>query len=86
MNASELVVVLWHDGLHDLYNATPRDRNIVKDHDFALSGIEMFVNQADTDTFKDIMLVEQLTEVLTWSRLLVKSYQLIQCEAPNKGT
>jgi hypothetical protein len=64
MNASELIVVGRHNGLHDLNDPMSRDWNLVENHDFALSGVEVLVDQSDTDTLGDVVLVQQLAKVL----------------------
>ncbi|KAK4115013.1 hypothetical protein N656DRAFT_747678 [Canariomyces notabilis] len=66
VDAPELVAVtVWRNNrLHDLDGPMSRDRNLVKDHDFALGGVKVLVDQSDADALGDIVLAQQLAEVL----------------------
>lgn len=64
MDASELVAVWRQNRLHDLNDPMSRNWNLVKNHDFAFGGVKVLVDQSDTDTLGDVMLVQQFPDVL----------------------
>lgn len=58
--------------LHDLNDSMSRDRNFVESHDFALDCVKMFMDQSDTDALGNIVLVQQVSEVLKISSMILE--------------